>query len=200
MSRAIWDHLLETAEAAHANPALADFTPFPSDLREASIAPARTQAAGLMENDATLAEGLHPLGRAFLEASPHAAWYSPYHGRQDAPALADSFGCYCLIGSEGRNPAPYLSEQMAAYVAYLAPGAHYPWHHHSGEELYMVLGGEAEFLREGEDPAVLSPGQSVEHASMQPHAMTTRDRGVMAYVVWRKDLAALPEMSEGASA
>lgn len=200
MSRTIWDHLLETAEATHAEPALGNFTPFPSDLREAAVTPARSAIADLMERDPTLADGLHPLGRAFLQASPYAAWYSPYEGREVDPGLADSFGCYCLIGSEGRNPAPFFSKQMAAYVAYLAPGAHYPWHHHSGEELYVVLGGKAEFLRAGEEAVVLSPGQSVEHASMQPHAMNTRESGVLAYVVWRTDLAALPEMSGGAIA
>ena len=77
---------------------------------------------------------------------------------------------------------------MRSFVVYAPTGLYYPWHHHPAEELYLVLAGEAEFSIHGQTPKTLRPGDTTYHASMKPHAMTTHDHPVMAYVLWRSNL------------
>jgi quercetin dioxygenase-like cupin family protein len=108
----------------------------------------------------------------------------------------DRFGCYCLIGKDGA----YISTQMFAWVVYMPAHLHYPWHHHPAEEMYLVIAGEAEFMREGASPEVLRAGDTCFHASNQPHAMETHDHPVMALVMWRNGFDTPPVLSEAAQA
>ena len=71
-------------------------------------------------------------------------------------------------------------------------GLFYPWHHHPAEELYVIIAGEAVFEAAGRPPRRLGPGYTAFHASNQPHAMTTEDKPVLAYVLWRGDLKTPP--------
>jgi hypothetical protein len=41
----------------------------------------------------------------------------------------------------------------------------------------------------------LGPGDTAFHASNQPHAMTTKDKPVLAYVLWRGDLKTPPVLT-----
>lgn len=185
--------LLAEARAAHARvPALAEFCAFAEDLAPAEWQPRRIPAADLMTGDADMqAPGVDPLARAFVAAADDAFWRLTYENTDIGRDFMDRFACYCLIGSGG----PWVSARMSAYVVYMPPGLHYPWHHHPAEEIYYILAGEAEFQREGEAPRVLGAGASSFHASNQPHATGTGDRGVMAYVVWRNHLATPPVLT-----
>ena len=60
----------------------------------------------------------------------------------------------------------------------------------------MVLGGEARFLRSGEDDQVLHAGHTSFHASNQPHAMETLDSPVLALVVWRNGFETAPVLTK----
>jgi quercetin dioxygenase-like cupin family protein len=187
----VWSHLLEAARAAHAtNPVLRDFCPFPNDLTPREVTPHHINAARLMEAE----QGFTPdaLGRAFIAASPQAQWRETYKGTDIGQHFLDRFGCYCLIGAGGA----YRSDQMAAYVVYMPPGLHYPWHHHPAEELYFVLAGEARFMRWGAPDEDLRAGDSSFHASNQPHGMETGDHPVLAYVLWRNGFASPPVLNE----
>lgn len=126
-----------------------------------------------------------------MAAAPRAHWRETYAETDIGDDFLNRFGCYCLIGENG----PWQSDRMAAYVVTMPAGLEYPWHHHPAEEMYFVLAGKAEFRVKGAPPRVLGPGQEVFHASNQPHAMQTRDKGVMAYVLWRGDLATKPVWS-----
>ena len=55
-----------------------------------------------------------------------------------------------------------------------------------------MLAGEAVFEAAGRPPRRLGPGDTAFHASNQPHAMTTEDKPVLAYVLWRGDLKTPP--------
>ena len=187
----VWTTLLDEARTAHAiHPALRDFCPFPDDLTRQEVTPHHINAARLMEAE----KGFTPdaLGRAFIAASPQAHWRETYKGTDIGQDFLDRFGCYCLIGTGGA----YRSDQMAAYVVYMPPGLHYPWHHHPAEELYFVLAGEARFMRGGEPNEVLRAGDSSFHASNQPHGMETGDHPVLAYVLWRNGFATPPVLTE----
>ena len=62
--------------------------------------------------------------------------------------------------------------------------------------MYLVLAGQARFMREGAAPETLSAGETSFHASNQPHAMETADHSVMAYVTWRNHLDTPPVLTD----
>ena len=59
----------------------------------------------------------------------------------------------------------------------------------------MIIAGEAIFEAAGQPARRLSPGDTTFHASNQPHAMTTDDKPVLAYVLWRGDLKTRPVLT-----
>ena len=195
MTRVLWDQLLQSAQTAHQNePAIAEFVAFPDDIEPIDCPPFHIPAADLMMSDHSLAElGLHDLGRAFLEAGPVAKWRKTYEGTNIGQDFMDRFACYCLIGEGGG----FISRKMAGYVVYMPPNLHYPWHEHPAEELYFILAGEAEFGREGQPNEILRAGDASFHASGQPHATTTHDKPMLAYVTWRNHLDTAPIWTPG---
>ena len=194
MNHPVFAELLTAAREAHRRmPALAAFCDFPDDLTETAIEPRHLPCARIMEGDPALRDpDMDPLAKAFLAGSPHAHWRDTYADTDIGQDFMDRFGCYCFIGPEGA----YRSNRMLAFVVYMPPHLWYPWHHHPAEELYTVLHGEAEFLREGEPPETLSTAQSSFHASNQPHAMQTHDSPVVAYVTWRNHFGIAPVLTD----
>lgn len=192
--RAVWDALLHHAQAAHrASAAASAFCPFPDDVTPQELVPFHIPAADLLQQD----KGLHSetytaLRDAFVAAGPHATWRETYKGTDIAQDFLDRFGCYSLIGGGGA----FQSAQMWAWVVYMPPGLYYPWHHHPGEELYLVLAGEAEFMAQGQPNVTLRPGDVSQHASNQPHAMQTHDHPVMAMVIWRNGFDTPPVLTD----
>ena len=194
MNHPVFAELIQAAREAHTRlPALASFCAFPDDLTEAPVHQRHFPCAALMEADPALQNAnVDPLAKAFLAGSPHAHWRDTYAGTDIGQDFMDRFGCYCLIGPGGA----YRSKQMLGFVVYMPPNLWYPWHHHPAEELYTVLHGEAEFLREGEPNEILTAGQSSFHGSNQPHAMQTHDHSVLAYVTWRNHFETDPVLTE----
>lgn len=192
MTRAVWDSLLAAARAAHArHRALAEFCAFPADLAPTGVAPHHIPPADLMCADPDL--GTDPLAQAFVNAARHARWRETYKNTAIGDDFMTRFGCYCLIGAGGA----FASRRMNAFVVYMPPGLHYPFHQHPAEELYLVLGGGAEFHRAGSAPQTLHPGDSVFHPGDRPHATTTHDRPLLAYVLWRNHLDTPPAWTPG---
>jgi quercetin dioxygenase-like cupin family protein len=194
MTSVAFETLLDQARAAHhSEPALARFCPFPDDIRAQPVDPYHIPAADLVMQDTGLfSPSLAAFRDAFVAASPQAHWRETYKDTNIGQHFMDRFGCYCLIGGGG----PFTSAQMASWVVYMPAGLHYTWHNHPSEELYLVLAGEAEFMREGEPSETLGPGDTSFHASNQPHAMTTHDHPVMAYVMWRNNLETPPVLTD----
>jgi mannose-6-phosphate isomerase-like protein (cupin superfamily) len=196
MSRADWDQLLEIARATHqANAALTAFCPFPDDVTPQDVTPHHIPAADLMSEDTVLTEPLHADLRAgFVTCGPHAMWRETYKGTDIGDRFLDNFACYCLIGEGGA----YHSDRMWAWVVYMSSHLHYPWHHHPGEEMYLVLGGSGQFLREGKPPLHLYAGDTLQHHSNEPHALDTLDDPLMCYVVWRNGFGVKPVLTGSA--
>lgn len=191
--RQIWSSLLEAARSVHeASNDLSKFCRFPDDLVEQEVDPFHVPSAALLVHEAGLFSSRYVCLRdAFVTAGPHARWRETYKGTGIGQDFLDRFGCYCLIGSGGA----YHSASMAAWVVYMPAHLYYPWHHHPGEEMYLTLAGEAEFMREGCANEVLREGQTSLHNSNQPHAMQTHDHPVMAYVVWRNGFDTPPVLT-----
>jgi quercetin dioxygenase-like cupin family protein len=192
-NRAPWDTLLHAVRHVHqTTPELCAFCRFPDDVTPQDVVPYDIPAAHLLVSETGLiSENYAELRDAFVAAGPLAHWRETYKGTDIGQDFMDRFACYCLIGAGGA----FTSQQMCAWVVYMPPRLHYPWHHHPGEEMYLTLAGEAEFMREGHANKVLRPGQTSQHASNQPHAMETYDHPVMAYVVWRNGFETPPVLT-----
>lgn len=190
---AAFRHLLDQARIMHRDHAgLAQFVGFPTDLEDQDYTPFDIPAAALLRGDTgATTPDIAPLRDAFVGAGPDAQWRETYKDTDIGDDFMDRFACYCLIGPG----APFVSKTMAGFVVFMPAGLHYTWHHHPAEELYLVLSGEAEFIRRGEAPETLRAGDTSFHHSNQPHAMTTHDHPVMAYVTWRNHLDIPPVLT-----
>jgi quercetin dioxygenase-like cupin family protein len=71
----------------------------------------------------------------------------------------------------------------------LGPGLRYPDHVHPAPELYRVLSGDSTWSRDGGGFEPREPGDWVWHASGVVHAMTTRDRPLLALYIWTDRVA-----------
>lgn len=193
MSTPAFAHLLNEARRAHeSHPALAAFVGFPDDLVEQPTAPFTVPAAGYLARETGLFGTAQAAFRdAFVAAGPDATWRETYKDTDIGADFMERFGCYCLIGPD----APWISARMAGFLVYMPAGLHYPWHQHPAEEMYLVLAGEALFLRAGEPPETLRAGDTSYHAANQPHAMETGAHPVMAYVTWRNELDSPPVLT-----
>lgn len=193
MSRPVFDRLIDEARRVHeGHAALTGFCPFPNDLRPQEIAPFHIPPSDLLQAETGLGTDRYSALRdAFVAAAPYAHWRETYKGTNIGDDFMDRFGCYCLIGDGG----PFASDLMRAWVVYMPSRLHYPWHHHPGEEMYLVLAGEAEFSRHGHPPEMLRPGDTVLHNSNQPHATDTQDAPMMAYVIWRNGFETAPVLT-----
>ncbi|SHJ11894.1 dimethylsulfoniopropionate lyase DddQ [Shimia gijangensis] len=194
MSRPIFDTLLDVARKAHqASTEMTAFCPFPDDIRATEATAFHIPASDLFQAETGLFTDHHDdFRKALVAAAPYVRWRETYKGTDIGQDFLDRFGCYCLIGPD----APFHSDQMFCWMVYMPPGLHYPWHHHPGEEMYLVLGGEAEFFRKGAADETLRSGDVCQHGSNQPHAMETFEHPVLAYVVWRNGFATPPVLTK----
>lgn len=196
--RAVWDSVLQAAGKVHRScAALSAFCEFPDDIEPQEVAPFHIPAAHLMAAEQGLfSDRYSALRDAFIAAGPLAKWRETYKGTDIGQDFMDRFACYCLIGVGGA----FTSQKMCAWVVYMPPYLHYPWHHHPGEEMYLTLAGEAEFMRKGALDETLRAGDTSQHASNQPHAMETHAHPVMAYVVWRNGFETPPVLTRSGKA
>ena len=185
---------LEEAYKTHARvSALSDFCTFADDLTASAFEPRMIPSCDLLLQDGGMVgAGVEPLARQAVAVARDAFWRQTYEDTTISQDFMERFGCYCVIGPD----APWTSETFAAYVVYMPAGLDYPWHEHPAEEMYFILAGSAEFQREGVAPEILRAGDSVFHASGQPHRTRTLDQGMLAWVMWRNHLSVPPVWTE----
>lgn len=185
-----WTTLLEEARKAHATqPELQAFCDFPEVIREQNVTAKHDPLSDRMKNDPGLVSDRFAGFRdALIAAGPLAQWRETYRDTPIGDVLHTHFGTYEFLGRD----APFGTDQMRGFMVYQTPGYHYPMHHHPAEEIYLVLAGEAEFHVEGRDSSILRAGDTAFHETNQPHALTTHDTPVLAYVLWRGDLNTKP--------
>lgn len=182
----------------HQHPSLKHFTPWPldaqvGDARRTDHAArqamqAETWGGGL--DDAVLIEARD----ACLAAGPLAQWRVPYAGTKIDPDFTTRFGCYCIVGDGGF----WSSATMAGYLVYMPAGLDYPMHHHPAEEMYVILAGCAAFRMQDQPPRQVAAGDAVFHPSNVPHATTTANAPLLAYVTWRNHLGTPPVWTDPA--
>ncbi len=173
--------------------ALGAFAAFPDDVVAQDLAPLHVPAAELFEAEQGFDTTAYPrLLAALLDLSPTMQWRETYKDTDIGADFMDRFGCYEIIGRD----APFASAKIRSFLVYQPPHLHYPWHHHPAEELYVVVAGEAEFHIEGQGAKILRSGESSFHPSGVPHALTSHDHPVLAYVIWRDDFDVAPVWSD----
>ncbi len=128
-----------------------------------------------------------PAASVAAAARPFAAglgWRHPYRIDDRLPGFSQSYAHANIVG--GTGPVP--SRDMFGGFILMAPQTFYPTHNHTAVELYLVLGGTAEWRR-GDEPWVLRPpGAFILHRSQIGHAMHTLDEPLLALYAWHGDL------------
>ncbi len=185
----VWTDLLTEARALHNSvPALSEFCPFPEVEVANTFEPQIDPLCDTLKEDTTLDGPYAAFQAACLSAASHGWWRGTYRDTLIGDVLHAHFGTYEILGQD----TPLKTNAMRGFMIYQTPGYHYPLHQHPAEEIYLVLAGEAEFEIEGEESKTLRPGDVSFHASNAPHALTTTDRSILAYVLWRGDLTTKP--------
>lgn len=165
------------------------FHPFPSDTKRHAVEPFHVPAAELMQTEKGFYQSSYQgLCEALFDVSDQMQWRETYKGSKISADFMERFGCFEIIGRD----APFQSEKIRSFLVYQPANLHYPWHQHPAEEMYVVLNGEAVFSLEGEQSRTLRAGESAFHRSNHPHALTTLDSPVLAYVIWRDQFDTAP--------
>ncbi|WP_166416872.1 dimethylsulfonioproprionate lyase family protein [Cochlodiniinecator piscidefendens] len=123
-----------------------------------------------------------PLQRALIAAAEDVEWRLTYSEEEVGADFLSRFGWFELAGP---HEGHFITDETRMTVGYWGPNLHYPWHLHEPEELYFIVSGEAMFEVEGQAPKLLRAGDTAFHGANQPHAMTTHDSGLLAFVLWR---------------
>jgi mannose-6-phosphate isomerase-like protein (cupin superfamily) len=107
-------------------------------------------------------------------------WSQTYRAEDFGPEFLLKYGWTELIGCRGA----IASEKLACGFLLLGPDIDYPSHHHTAEEVYVVLAGNA-YWRCGNEPwRKRPPGTVIYHPSDMPHSMRTSDEPLLALYVW----------------
>jgi len=188
-----FDTLLDEVRSAYlGQPDARRFAPFPDDITPQPVtAMQRPCAAHFMDGPVAPDSPYLALHSAMKDASPHMSWRATYEGTDIGDDFMERFGCFCIVG----NNAPFASAALWAFMTYMPPGLDYPRHHHPAEELYLIVSGRADFMRDGAAPETLEAGSCVYHASNQPHAMRTTDQPALCLVFWRNHFGTPPVLS-----
>ncbi|MEL6288416.1 MAG: dimethylsulfonioproprionate lyase family protein [Pseudomonadota bacterium] len=90
-----------------------------------------------------------------------------------------------LLGPDGLVPTQ--SARIGLYG--MRPHAEYGLRTHPAEEIYVMLAGEADWMRGAAPYAAHGPGERSYHPSMLPHASRTRERSFLSVYAWRGDVS-----------
>jgi mannose-6-phosphate isomerase-like protein (cupin superfamily) len=187
------DLLDQTQRAYLAHPETRRFAPFPDDVTRQEITPYPCPCGAVFAAETNLTSDRYPdLQAAISAAGPIARWRETYKGTNIGDAFLSQFGCYSIIGAGG----PFMSDTLWSWMVYMPRGLDYPFHNHPAEEMYLVVSGQAIFRREGMADEVLVEGDTVFHASNQPHAMETTDSPVLCLVFWRDGFETAPVLTD----
>lgn len=167
---------------AHSCPAH-DFTgALPEDpVLRTTDARALPSGAALSRMQAMAVPASQLLVRSVVEAADLLDWQQGYDESQVGTDYVTRSGWCHVAGPDGPIEMPGLR----LFLGYWGGGLDYPFHWHAAEELYLPLAGSAVFRAEGRADVRVGPGDSVHHASGQPHATTFGPDGFLALIAWR---------------
>ncbi len=124
-----------------------------------------------------------PAAPVAAAARPFAAglgWRHWYRVDHKLPDFSRSYAHAEIVGPSG----PVVSQDMRCGFILMAPHTLYPAHAHSAVELYLVLGGTAEWQRGAEPWLRRPPGAFILHPSRIDHAMRSAEQPLLALFAW----------------
>ena len=106
-------------------------------------------------------------------------WRRPGFGALPT-AVADKIEVAEIVG-----PDAVLPDSQIRFGLLLQQQDHiYPEHNHAAEELYFILAGQADWVKDNDDPKTLGAGRFVHHEPWQQHAMSTGSEPMLALWGW----------------
>ena len=124
-----------------------------------------------------------PAATVAAAARPFAAalgWRHWYRVDDRLPDFSQSYAHAEIVGPLG----PVVSQDLRCGLILMAPHTLYPSHAHSAVELYLVLGGSAEWQRGAEPWARRPPGAFILHPTRIGHAMRSGAEPLLALYAW----------------
>ncbi len=152
-----------------------------------AVAPAHLPAADILASalSSTTPE-THGLADLFDREKSSRRWEQSY-SKSDGLVGEDMLAGYGFAEVIGRH-GPFLSSRVRAGIGVWGPGIDYPAHRHAAEEVYVLLGGSAEFhFGDGEAALVETrqAGDAVFVPSLRTHGFRTRQQPLAVLYVWQ---------------
>ena len=124
------------------------------------------------------------------DLSQEVYWESGYSENEVNKEFLSKYGFFELIGPTGH----FLTSEMALWVNFLDKNSYYPPHNHEAEELYFVISGEAKFESKDEQSKILKSKDTRFHKSYQAHSITTFDKKILSFVIWKNKFENVSKM------
>ena len=124
------------------------------------------------------------------DLSQEVYWESGYSENEVNKEFLSKYGFFELIGPTGH----FLTSEMALWVNFLDKNSYYPPHNHEAEELYFVVSGEAKFESKDEQSKILKSKDTRFHKSYQAHSITTLDKKILSFVIWKNKFENVSKM------
>ena len=164
------------------NQTLSNFVSLPEDLKLDNIKNNQinvtTKLASWSESDLDTNRKIHKI---LSSLSFHVKWENGYTEKDVNNNFLNNYGFFELIGPTGH----FKTSEMALYVNYLDKNTFYPLHNHEAEELYFIISGQAKFENNNEDYEILTSNKTRFHKSFEPHAITTENKQILSFVIWK---------------
>ena len=127
-----------------------------------------------------------PLIEAFETHKASRKWEQSYSKADGVVGddMLSGYGFAEVIGKHG----PFVSDRVRSGIGVWGPGIDYPSHRHAAEEIYVILGGSAEFrMDEAPDQQVFRKraSESVYVTSMRTHAFRTLEEPLCVFYIWQ---------------
>tara|TARA_B100001057_G_scaffold447259_1_gene486619 strand:+ start:3970 stop:4563 length:594 start_codon:yes stop_codon:yes gene_type:complete len=164
------------------NSTLSNFVKFPKNLSLINFRRNKIPVTEKLFNwNSNLESNLKELHILISSISPYVNWEQGYEKNDVGKDFLNKYGFFELIGPSGH----FKTTEMALYVNYLCKNAYYPWHNHDAEELYFIVSGEAKFESKNQNTEILSSTNTRLHKSFESHAITTDQKPVLSFVIWK---------------
>ncbi len=175
------------------NNVLSNFVKFPKNLSLINFSRNKIPVTEKLFNwNSNLESNLKELHILISSISPYVNWEQGYEENDVGKDFLNKYGFFELIGPSGH----FKTTEMALYVNYLCKNAYYPWHNHDAEELYFIVSGEAKFESKNQNTEILSSTNTRLHKSFESHAITTDQKPVLSFVIWKNKFEDISKLTK----
>tara|TARA_A100001011_G_scaffold394385_1_gene486670 strand:+ start:716 stop:1309 length:594 start_codon:yes stop_codon:yes gene_type:complete len=175
------------------NSTLSNFVKFPKNLSLINFSRNKIPVTEKLFNwNSNLESNLKELHILISSISPYVNWEQGYEENDVGKDFLNKYGFFELIGPSGH----FKTTEMALYVNYLCKNAYYPWHNHDAEELYFIVSGEAKFESKNQNTEILSSTNTRLHKSFESHAITTDQKPVLSFVIWKNKFEDISKLTK----